>query len=1095
MRATSTPSGRSSATRHLQEQAKIRAFLWTPGATDGDPANPQMRNLGVSAAESYDASYATGITDDGWVTGHVGQFGSRTFIWVPTAPNATTGGIIDGLTLGGTFSAATGINDAKQIAGWSFLSGNQEYIDPVIGFHPIIHAFVTAPAGAEKFAQTITFGALANKAFGDPDFAVTAAASSGLPVSFTADGACELTGSLVHITGNGTCTITASQAGNDNFDPATPVLQSFDIIGTAPLPQTITFAPMPNKVAGDPDFAVTATASSGLTVGLGAFGNCTISGTTVHLTGVGMCRITASQPGDSVYAAAASVRRSFSITATPLINTLVDIGTLGGVTTESLAINAYGQVVGFSYVPGTWEKHAFLWTPSSANGTAGTMKDLRELDGVFNTAYGINDDGQVVGVTSIPDADDQAFLWTPETPNGQTGNMTLLGSLGGGFSEAAAINNAGQVAGSSSNDPAHPFRRHAFLWTESTGMIDLGTLGGAESTASAISSDGKVVGWSMNADGVARPFIWTPDTPNGTEGEMVDLGSLNGADGFPSGINAAGQVVGTVEIGNDLRAFLWTAADGQVSLGTLDGDGYSMGFGINEAGAIVGISSVGGSTLRPFIWTPSTPNGTTGTMSDLLTLGGSLTSARGINGLGQIAGASTLDGDPTMPLQGLNIPITHAFVSALPTSTQAQAITFDEIADKVFGDVDFTVTATASSGLTVSFAAQGQCTSMGATVHLTGAGDCTITASQAGNATYAPASDVPRSFSIAKGSQAPVVIGAPSSLTYGNTATLTASGGSGSGTVTFSAGASTGCIVAGDQLSVTNAAGTCAVTATKAGDDNYLAASSNAASVTLNKASATLSLSNLTQAFDGTPKSVTVTTTPAGLTTVTVTYNGSTTPPTTAGSYAVVAALANGNYQSTNATGTLIITALAAVKKVALSAASVVGGAGVTATVTLAAKAPAGGVVLPLSSSNAAVASVPAAVTIPAGATSGSFPVPTQNVSAPQSVAISAGGKTASLTVTPAALVVITLNPKTLVGGGSVTATVTLNGPAPAGGAPIALASSHAAATVPAFVVVPAGQTSAPFTIVTSRVTGNVKATISATYNGVVQKATLTITR
>ena len=147
-----------------------------------------------------------------------------------------------------------------------------------------------------------------------------------------------------------------------------------------------------------------------------------------------------------------------------------------------------------------------------------------------------------------------------------------------------------------------------------------------------------------------------------------------------------------------------------------------------------------------------------GTMSDLLTLGGSLTSARGINGLGQIAGASTLDGDPTIPLQGLNIPITHAFVSALPTSTQAQAITFDEIADKVFGDVDFTVTATASSGLTVSFAAQGQCTSMGATVHLTGAGDCTITASQAGNATYAPASDVPRSFSIAKGSQAPVVI-------------------------------------------------------------------------------------------------------------------------------------------------------------------------------------------------------------------------------------------------------------------------------------------------------------------------------------------------
>jgi hypothetical protein len=110
---------------------------------------------------------------------------------------------------------------------------------------------------------------------------------------------------------------------------------------------------------------------------------------------------------------------------------------------------------------------------------------------------------------------------------------------------------------------------------------------------------------------------------------------------------------------------------------------------------------------------------------------------------------------------------------------------------------------------------------------------------------------------------------------------------------------------------VTNAAGMCAVTATKAGDDNYLAASSSAAPVTLNKASATLALSDLTPAFDGNPKSVTVTTTPAGLTTVTVTYNGSTTPPTSPGSYAVVAALAHDNYQATNATGTLTYTASA----------------------------------------------------------------------------------------------------------------------------------------------------------------------------------------
>ena len=193
-------------------------------------------------------------------------------------------------------------------------------------------------------------------------------------------------------------------------------------------------------------------------------------------------------------------------------------------------------------------------------------------------------------------------------------------------------------------------------------------------------------------------------------------------------------------------------------------------------------------------------------------------------------------------------------------------------------------------------------------------------------------------FDIAKAMQAAFTIGAPASLTYGNTATLTANGGSGSGAVSFNAGASTGCAVAGDQLSVTNAAGTCAVTAIKVGDDDYVAESSSAATVTLNKAAATLSLSNLTQAFDGTPKPVTVTTTPGGLGTMAITYNGSAYAPTKAGSYAVVASLTNTNYQASNAIGTLVITP--ALKKVALNAAAVVGGVSAIGTVTLSAPAP-----------------------------------------------------------------------------------------------------------------------------------------------------------
>jgi hypothetical protein len=73
------------------------------------------------------------------------------------------------------------------------------------------------------------------------------------------------------------------------------------------------------------------------------------------------------------------------------------------------------------------------------------------------------------------------------------------------------------------------------------------------------------------------------------------------------------------------------------------------------------------------------------------------------------------------------------------------------------------------------------------------------------------------------------------------------------------------------------------------------------------KGAATLSLANLNSTYDGSPKSASATTTPAGLAGVSITYDGSATAPTSAGSYAVVASLNNPDYQAPNATGTLVI--------------------------------------------------------------------------------------------------------------------------------------------------------------------------------------------
>lgn len=80
----------------------------------------------------------------------------------------------------------------------------------------------------------------------------------------------------------------------------------------------------------------------------------------------------------------------------------------------------------------------------------------------------------------------------------------------------------------------------------------------------------------------------------------------------------------------------------------------------------------------------------------------------------------------------------------------SQTITFGALADKNAADPAFTLSASASSGLPVSFAlVSGPAALSGSTVTLTGSpGTVTITASQAGNASYDAAPDVTRSFAV-----------------------------------------------------------------------------------------------------------------------------------------------------------------------------------------------------------------------------------------------------------------------------------------------------------------------------------------------------------
>jgi hypothetical protein len=80
-----------------------------------------------------------------------------------------------------------------------------------------------------KADQAITFNPLADKTTSDAPFTVSATASSGLPVSFSASGNCTISGNTVTITATGSCTITASQSGNSNFNAAPNVSRTFNI--------------------------------------------------------------------------------------------------------------------------------------------------------------------------------------------------------------------------------------------------------------------------------------------------------------------------------------------------------------------------------------------------------------------------------------------------------------------------------------------------------------------------------------------------------------------------------------------------------------------------------------------------------------------------------------------------------------------------------------------------------------------------------------------------------------------------------------------------------------------------------------------------
>ena len=183
------------------------------------------------------------------------------------------------------------------------------------------------------------------------------------------------------------------------------------------------------------------------------------------------------------------------------------------------------------------------------------------------------------------------------------------------------------------------------------------------------------------------------------------------------------------------------------------------------------------------------------------------------------------------------------------TSLQSQTITFNSLAPQTYGVAPITLTATASSGLPVTFTVtSGPANISGSYLNITGVGQVSVEASQAGDGTtYSAATPVDQSFTVNQAT--PVVNVTGGTFVYDGTAKAgsgTATGGEGEILVVTLSYIGTGSTSYGPTAIAPSAVGTYTVTAHTVGDANNAPGSSLAVALTINSSSSIVNLAALT---------------------------------------------------------------------------------------------------------------------------------------------------------------------------------------------------------------------------------------------------------
>jgi uncharacterized membrane protein len=244
--------------------------------------------------------------------------------------------------------------------------------------------------------------------------------------------------------------------------------------------------------------------------------------------------------------------------------------------------------------------------------------------------------------------------------------MVAMGIPGGGDSTTAnsnptAINAAGHIAGYGRQVDG---MQVAFFWTATDGFTTLGNYSsGAENlnTAYGMNDLDQVTGnLRFTRKGAYHAYLWSPDLLS-----PRDLGTVNGgstSSGF--GINNAGRIVGFSQDGSASTVpepMNWTRREGMTILATIADSLYAQATAINDAGQVIGLNQTGTADQAFY-------KSGRGEIRFLKGLGGNIVYATGINQQGVIIGAAT---DSTGK--------THPVMWPTPAATPVDLITLDPL--------------------------------------------------------------------------------------------------------------------------------------------------------------------------------------------------------------------------------------------------------------------------------------------------------------------------------------------------------------------------------------------------------------------------------